>query len=393
MYRNSPYHRPVDNGPGTQIECRDVVGWANEATRPTCEFVPSGTVSLGDVPTRGALATGVSRVNNKYGHTCKASLVLDEAPKLGKPPIVQSCFLPLSGRNPVPDARQLFEGNSPAGALRFEHDCFADTVVLVPLVAGLSAGDSLELPLGRLRSFLLEVLAAVLMLAALIVYGCAGETLAVGIGCQVTYTQIHPKNFSRWNQNRLVHLAPNAHVPLPLDEHEIRLAATGGEQGPLLVAADERDLDTPLQGPDGCLVFATETEDPIIIGLRRMWPEGPLLLAKDLVRVHDLADATHGHLCREAKALSNFPVDLRLQAVDLEALVFPSLLADPVAGLVGPLQGCLQDRCLFGSGKEFDVCYQSHGFHNRVAHGSCQEKQRLSLHRLKSVASRRKGGS
>lgn len=378
MYCNSPYHRPVDNGPGTQVERRDVVGRASEATRPTCELVPSGTVCLGDVPARRALATGVARVHNEHGHASEASLVFDESAKLCETPVVQPCPLALSGRNPVTDARQFLKGNASAGALRFLHYCFADTVVLVPLVAGLLPGDGLELPLGRLRSFLLKVLAAVLVLAAVVLYCLPAVGMPVTVAGQVDDPEINAEHPFGKERIRFVNVTDDSYVPLTAHVEQLHLSLPMLQHASLVLAAGVWHFLPSVDCPDGNPVVFQYAPYPVVVGLRGVLAEPSWFLGIASVRTDDFLDAQDGRLRCQPEVSFDVVVDFLLQSEHLEALVRPCLLTDPVASLVGPFERRQQTSCLLGCWQEFYGCNHLHNSSIDMM-GVVVKRQRLSL--------------
>ena len=60
------------------------------------------------------------------------------------------------------------------------------------------------------------------------------------------------------------------------------------------------------------------------------------------VGIYHLGDSPHGHLSGQTKALPDWVVDQFVERQPSEALVMPRLLANPIAGPIGSLQGAAQ---------------------------------------------------
>ena len=79
------------------------------------------------------LGTGLARIrriDRNHGDSNKQRLVLNERALLMKGPTMQSCSLSATGRYPVTDSLEVFQGDSAPGALRLKHECLADPVVI-----------------------------------------------------------------------------------------------------------------------------------------------------------------------------------------------------------------------------------------------------------------------
>ena len=361
MLHSSPHHWPVDNGPGTEIQCRDVVSRASEAAGLTREMIPGWTVALTDVGTSRTFPAGIARVDRVDGNAHHPRLIFYEAAQLCEAPIMQPCPLFASGLNPISNPREFLKGYSASGALRILHDCLADTVVFISLIPCLLARYLLQLSFGRLGALLLQVLAAVLVLAPSIVDGDTRVVVTVAVSGQIYDPEIHSKHTVGKERLGFVNVADCGNEPLATDEHEFNFTLPVFKHPSLVLTTDERDLFPSGQGPERHHIILAESENPVIVGLRRMLAETPLLLCKPTVGVDNLLDAKHGGLRSQRKALAHLRIDFLLQTIDLEALVFPGSLADPVAGCVAALQSILEKYCLFLRWNQFDGCYQLHG--------------------------------
>src|SRR5262245_38030167 len=100
------------------------------ATRATHEVVPVDPIPLVAVPAHGARPGGVSRVHEGDRDAGAGGLGRDELPELSERPAVQAGSLRTPSVDPVADTPKIFEGDPPAGCLRFRDDPVGDDVVL-----------------------------------------------------------------------------------------------------------------------------------------------------------------------------------------------------------------------------------------------------------------------
>jgi len=285
---------------------------------------------------------------------------------------VQSIALALSGLYPATDALEIFQGNSSSGALRLLYDCFADAMVYVALISGLAAGHLLQFPFRRLAAILLKILAAMLILAPVVLYGFPGVASSIAVAGEIDNSEVNPKNTLRKEGFRIIDVADNSDVPRAANEHEVNLSMGVRKHGPLMLTADEGNLLPAFKRPDGHRVFLAEPEDSVVVWLSGVLAESPLLAFEHLVRINDLADAPHSHLGRKTEPFPGCTVDFGLEAIDLKALVLPCLSADPVASFVGAFQGCPQGFRLLWRREKFYVGNQLHRFYDRNAQMACQ---------------------
>jgi hypothetical protein len=90
-------------------------------------------------------------------HACAACLVRDELSELGEGPGVERDPLGLAEPYPLPDAAQVFQGDSGRGAFSLGHDRLRDDVVGAGDMAPLAPVALLQQPFGGLRALALEL--------------------------------------------------------------------------------------------------------------------------------------------------------------------------------------------------------------------------------------------
>jgi hypothetical protein len=84
------------------------------------------------------------------------------------------------------------------------------------------------------------------------------------------------------------------------------------------------------------------TQDARIVRKSAIGSEPPLSALIERVGIHHLGDPPHGHLSGQTKALADLVVDQFVECQLSEGLVMPRLLANPIAGAIGSLEGTAQ---------------------------------------------------
>ncbi len=129
---------------------------------------------------------------------------------------MQTC--PLLARNPYPprDSLEYFKGNAASGAFRFLHDCLADPVVNISLIAGLFMANISQFALRSTRAVTLKVAAAVSELAASFFNLFAAEYFAIGIRCDIDNSQIDTEKIVNVFRLRCSYLTSHEKIKLSI---------------------------------------------------------------------------------------------------------------------------------------------------------------------------------
>ena len=139
-------------------------------------------ISLVDMPTLGALPTGVTRVYAYQHHASGETLVGDKLLELVERPVVQDGTLREPSLDSVPDALEIFEHHGTIRAFGLRNDLLRDTVVYILGKAKLFSRKMLEESLGRVGSFLLKLGTQVPMAVADTFELGPAEMLAIRVG-------------------------------------------------------------------------------------------------------------------------------------------------------------------------------------------------------------------
>lgn len=213
--------RLVDCSPGPRrdVSGRDSVGGASEPARDALELGLSGSIVLVRMPALRAFPTGMARIDQDYGNTRSFGFVENKLPELVESPISQSGTLALTGRYPLTDTTQLFQGDSAIGALSGCHDGFTNTMVGVFLESGLSSLEGTQFASSRPCSFALQVAAAMGVEATIKFHFFAAVVRALAIRGDVNDTKVNPEHLSGFDQFGIVQVTDAGDVEHPTHPH------------------------------------------------------------------------------------------------------------------------------------------------------------------------------
>lgn len=383
----SGYHRLFDNSPRTDIPCGDIIGWSSETARLTDKRVSGAPIRLGDMATVGTCSTRVTGINQNQRHSCQYCFVRHKLTELRKSPVGQSRPLPPPSRNPLANPRQVFQADRACGALGGCHDCFANAVIHVFLVAGLFTFELVEFPLRRTRAVALQVAAAVRKRAALLLNRLSRVGHPIGIDGEVHNAQVNPEGIHPSRLFFAGHITDREDVPFPSDQAQIDFPLAIGEQAALMCSTDKRDLLPTAGRPERDGVIVHKPKDPIIEGLRCRWTKPPLDFLVELVGVGNLSNAAHNHLGRQWKFLTTQVVTQVMQAILPKRLLLPGQVRDPIARRIRRLQGLTQRSLLFRCRQQLELRNQFHTLKYRGFSETHQEGRRPFLPRLKARVS------
>ena len=162
-------------------------------------------------------------------------------------PIVQPVSLAFSGRNPVPDAGEIFDGDSGSSAFGLGNKVLGNGVIHPCLKTGLFPGEFDQSPLAGLRLFLLKAFSSFLIPETFVFYRSSGEDFPLGVGGDVDDAEIHPENLFRKLRLLLRNVADKIDEPflavLAVDKIDFPFSET--EIFPLMLSAHEGDFIRP----------------------------------------------------------------------------------------------------------------------------------------------------
>lgn len=332
-------------------------------------FMPAGhtrktglafPVALVGIPARAALPARVARIDGNNRNSGLLGLVLHKTSQLPKGPVVQAFPLLFVGLNPRADMRQIFERDTEAGAFRSGDNCFGNTVIFVFLKSLLLAADGAKSALCRPSADPLQGGSPLGVARPVSLDLGAGVLVSKTVRCKVDDAEINSE-YAFWREQlRVVKVANGGQIPLAAHEHQVHLALAMLQQLALMVAADVRNLGAPCERPDRNQVAGHQSDDPIVIRLRRVLSENPLHLLVSLVGVGGFLDTLNRCLSRQGKSFAQVPVVRLLQVVLAKHLRLKRLRRQPVARLVASLQRCAKQLFLLRVGLQSKVGNEFH---------------------------------
>ena len=228
-------------------------------------------------------------------------LVGQEGAELIEGPVVQPVSLAFSGRNLIPDAGEILDGNSGVSAFGLGNKVFGNVVIHPRLKTVLPTGKFLESSSGGFCSFLLENGPAFLIPQAFVLHDLSREDFACGIGGDVDDAEVHPEDVDGKFRFLLGDIAGQVDEPflVRFGVDEIDLSLPEPQITPLVLPADEGDFHAPGNGPEANLIPLFEGEDPVIVGLGGPLPEDVDGRPVRPIGVGDFGEASDDHLGRE----------------------------------------------------------------------------------------------
>jgi hypothetical protein len=121
--------RPVDGGPATHIDRSEGVGRPSEAAADAPEMRWVQTIAPVDQPTLWARPGRIPGIDQHDWHPSQSGLVLKKGAELMERPAMLATPLRLLNRDPVADARQIFQGDTAPRVLGFRHPLCGHAVV------------------------------------------------------------------------------------------------------------------------------------------------------------------------------------------------------------------------------------------------------------------------
>ena len=294
-------------------------------------------------------------INQNHGNTGALGLVNDELSKLEERPVAVPVSLRASNLC-LADAAQIFQGQRPTSVLRLLNKLLADRVVGVFLKTSLFSRELPKFAFGGLCAFLLKIGAAVFEDASIAVHVISFEDFALVVSRQIHDPQIHTHYTFEFHWLGSLHFTGRQKIETTLPQAQVALPALTAQEVHLLLATSERNRLTTLHGPDGDLhLVEIVGKDAAVVRDRPVRFESALGFAIKFVGIRDFRNATHRDLSAQLKYLPHRAIGQSMQRELVKGVVFPSLIAEIVAGIIGSFQSPFQQMRLMRRRKEFQL--------------------------------------
>ena len=327
---------PVDIGPCSDVDRRDVVGWASVATADTPEHISLRPVSPLIGSTDRADMASTPRVDSYNLHSSEPGLILDKLPELVEPPGVQAATLRPTSRDPSTDSPEVFEGYPSLGAFGLSHYLPGDHMVHVSTEPCFFAGELLEMSLRALGSTALKISSEFGVPLPDFIDLFTGVVFPVAIIGEILQSQVHAER-SHWIKGCFLGgVDCGCEVEDAVSEEEVRLSLEAIHSSPLIFSYSDGNLDTAFEGEYGGIYETLPAEDAFVVDHSPVRPELAELVFIPFVGFDDLADGSDGHLGAEPVLLPNPVVD--------ELVKSPLVGEFVVVGYLGYVVTCLVER-------------------------------------------------
>src|SRR5712691_13255095 len=183
LVRSTPDVRLHDSSPGANgdVSRRDDICEASEPTG--CAFETLLVDAVGRIYT-SALRTGdacISGINVCDMDSAESSLVVNEAPQLGKRPVVLARPLGPSNRYPIANMSETLQSNSAIGVSSPTHQLLTYDVICVSLELRLAAGDLSQFALGCASPSPLKISTSMLKSSSIEIYRSTVVTMPIRV--------------------------------------------------------------------------------------------------------------------------------------------------------------------------------------------------------------------
>src|SRR6516165_5503718 len=319
------------------------IGMRFPSARATPKLRLITAVALLTVATLGARPAGVAWIDILHQDSCQCRLISDHLAQLREPPRVQNPSLAVPNFYPCADSFQLLHTDSSPGAFSRGHDLLANTVVDMASETRFSPRQLLQSAFGRTRLLALQSSPQLPVPPAHVRDLRAGVAASIRIARQVRYPQIHSNRVIHSLGFRHIHVRGGGNVESLAAVDQVALTLLPLQQLALPVPALKCHPAPARHSPqrDG-LGFQIPTQDARIVRKTPIGSELPLGALIERVGIHHLGDPPHGHLSGQTKALADLVVDQFVECQLPEGLVMPSVVANPIAGPIGSLEGTAQ---------------------------------------------------
>ena len=286
-------------------------------------------------PANGAGPGGIPWIDKNHRNTLHKGFVCDKTSQLIERPFSESFPLALSNSYPLPDSLEVFKGKGSMGAFCLGNNAFGNNVVCIALESFFTARKFLEMPLGRLRSCLLERLFQSRDLLSDRIDSLSRKRFSVGVCRERDNSQIDPQKSLGIDGGSVRNIDHDVQEELPFEEDQIRLTAHLVPVKGSVMAKNKGNLDSSLEGGKRCSGQVPERKRPFVIFHSGIFLEKMPVFPVRLVTVGDLGNRPDNGLGRQdLKRFPHLDIEKVMEVVGIEHFRLEGFFGNPVAHLV-----------------------------------------------------------
>jgi hypothetical protein len=319
-------------------------------------------VSLINVAALRASSRGVAWIDEFNLDSGSLCLVQDKTLQLVKRPAMQTTALSFTSPYPDTDTAQILQSDPASGAFCSTNYLLRNYVVYVASEPLLLAPPATHQTLCGLRAFFLEFAPQADVPSPVVVDGRSGETLAVRRVRNSHETQVNSDPFESLGLFLIGNVHRREQEPFFIPVNQISLAFLKSDQFPVMVSANERDFQSPVERPDAReTLIHVPRQDAQIVRDRAMFAKLAANLVVNLVGVGNLGVEPDNDLSRKRELIADSPVKRFVKIVLAELFNLPSQFTEAIACFISHLQSAQESVRLFGRWLKFNLCGQLDG--------------------------------
>ena len=284
--------------------------------------------------------------DGNYRYANAPRLIGKEGAELAKRPVGQAVAMFAPGRYPSADMGQFLDRNSAPGAFSINHDSLRDYMVGMFLEPRLFSREFFEPPFSSLGTAPLQGSAASGELGTNTLDLGTIVNLAIAGSCDIDDSEINAEPVFSLEGFGFRDVAGASEKPFSSHQTEINFTLAEGQQVALVLPSDKADLHSPFGSPDRYGIITAEAKDSFIVWLCGVGPENGGDFAIDFESIGNLSDGTNGGLRSEVKLGASSCIGKFVQIELPKNASRNSLSGERCAGLIAPLERCLQDSSL-----------------------------------------------
>ena len=341
------YDRLIDVSPCSNINRCDLVGGSSKTALDTLKQIPCGSVSFLVCSADRAGVACSSRVNRNSWNAHENGFVFNKVPELIESPRAEATTLSFLYRYSLPNALQVFEGNSSLSVKSFSHQTLRDYMVDVFAEPGFFFRESFEVSLRASASAPLQTGFEFTVFSSGMVNLFSRIAFSITVIRKKLQSQIYAK-CTNWIKRRLFGSINNyTEVEDSFSEKKVGLSSNPVYTRFLVCSDSYGNFESSIEAEYADFFESLPAKDSLVINHSAMLLEGTEFVFVSFVGFNNLAYGPNSHLCAEFVLFSDSVIQDFLENVFVGCFVVVGNFGDVVAGFVEFFHGTRKTVVLF----------------------------------------------